>query len=106
VKFAQAVFFLEKAAKYLSESKGMQESLPFICGGDFNSLPVSSVLSVFYGEDFGDDSKQPSAWSLPESIPQARLDLYKQIDQMRMRKAKNDMFSPLAGHLRSAYDKF
>ena len=47
VKFAQAVFMLEKSAKYVRENGGV----PFICGGDFNSLPNSSVLSAFYGEN-------------------------------------------------------
>ena len=51
VKYAQTAFLMEKAAKYIQEHKGMAFSLPFICGGDWNSMPISSVLSAFYGED-------------------------------------------------------
>ena len=47
VKYAQAVYLIEKAAKYVRDNGGV----PFICGGDFNSLPVSSVLTAFYGEN-------------------------------------------------------
>ena len=51
VKFAQAVYLLERSAKYVRTHKGNEETLPFICCGDFNSLPISSVLSVFYNEN-------------------------------------------------------
>ena len=51
VKFAQAAYLIEKAAKYVTENKGARENIPFICGGDFNSLPISSVLSAWYGEN-------------------------------------------------------
>ena len=66
VKFAQAVYFMERAAKYIRDNKGGARhnsmgtvsdtfTLPFIAGGDFNSLPISSVLSVFYNEDIESD---------------------------------------------------
>ena len=54
VKFAQAVYLLEKSAKYVRENGGV----PFICGGDFNSLPISSVLSAFYCENIEDDEER------------------------------------------------
>ena len=51
VKFAQACYYLEKLAKYIRDNKTTTETLPFISGGDFNSLPVSSAMSAFYGEN-------------------------------------------------------
>jgi len=60
---------MEKAAKYVKENKGMGKSMPFICGGDFNSMPVSSVLSAIYGEDIEETSDlKPSTWQLPASL--------------------------------------
>ena len=39
----------------------MNQSLPFIMGGDFNALPISSVMSAFYGEDIeAEDPLKPS----------------------------------------------
>ena len=68
IKFAQACFLIEKAAKYVREnSSGATEQMPFICGGDFNSFPVSSVLSAFYAEDIeGKDlsNDKGSTWSI------------------------------------------
>ena len=69
VKFAQAVYFIERAAKYVRVNKSASEddSLPFISGGDFNSLPMSSVLSAFYNEniesgDYVKANEMPSVW--------------------------------------------
>jgi hypothetical protein len=78
VKFAQAVCYMERAAKYIRDNKGGArsnslstvsdtDSLPFISGGDFNSLPISSGLSAFYNEDIESDdltkaTEQPSVW--------------------------------------------
>ena len=52
LKFAQHAFFLEKAAKYIRDNRGDKETLPFICGGDFNSLPISSVMNIYHDENF------------------------------------------------------
>lgn len=87
LKFAQAAFFLEKAANYVSEHKGMRHSLPFICGGDYNSLPISSVLSAFYGENIESSKQGPSEWSIPATMPQAQKDLYWKVNEKLMRKA-------------------
>lgn len=64
---------MEKAAKYIKEHKRQNgENTPFILGGDFNSLPISSGLSAFYGEDIEvDDSRAPSQWNLPQDLPAA-----------------------------------
>ena len=65
VKFAQAVLLLQKAAAYMRANT--VGSTPFICGGDFNSLPISSVLSAFYNEPLTDFSEEasPSTWHVP-----------------------------------------
>lgn len=52
VKFAQASYVVEKAASF-TRKHSLDESVPlplFICG-DYNSLPVSSVMSLFHDED-------------------------------------------------------
>ena len=51
VKFAQAAYYIEHIARYILKNKGNEDTLPFITGGDFNSLPISSVLSAFYNEN-------------------------------------------------------
>ena len=48
VKHAQALFLMEKGASFLKKNG---QDLPFFIGGDYNSEPVSSVMSVFHSED-------------------------------------------------------
>ena len=71
VKYAQAAFFIERAAKYIRENSGNDGySLPFISGGDYNALPISSTLSAFYDEDIeGSNEMAPSLWQLPKDLP-------------------------------------
>ena len=69
IKFAQACFYMEKIAKYIRDNKTTTESLPFISGGDFNSLPISSVLSAFYDESIecsqaDREDNWPSVWTV------------------------------------------
>lgn len=96
VKFAQAAFLVDKAAKYVRENG----NAPFICCGDFNSLPVSSVLSVFYGENIEDEDK----WSaLTSSVNDSDRHFYRDVNKLLQRKAENGLLEPLFGHLQSAY---
>ena len=76
VKFAQAVYFMKEAAKFCREKADdvTNSSIPFISGGDFNSLPVSSALSVFYNEqmNFEDPEareRNSSVWQIPFNMP-------------------------------------
>ena len=105
VKFAQAAYLLERAANYVRDNKGMRHSLPFICGGDFNSLPISSVLSAMYGEDITntDSDKPASLWTVPNDCPEAQRALYTKVNQTLMRKADSGVLSPLFGCVKSAY---
>ena len=80
VKYAQAVYYIERIARYLKKH-GTSDSfpftvkeLPFISGGDFNSLPHSSVMSVFYNENIerqpqdAIESKRSSKWTIPGNV--------------------------------------
>ena len=52
VKYAQAYLMLERSARYLNKHKTSSGlPLPFIMAGDFNSLPVSSAMSLLHNED-------------------------------------------------------
>ena len=51
VKYAQAVYSIERAAQFVRQNMAGKETLPFIMGGDFNALPISSAVSAFYNED-------------------------------------------------------
>ena len=61
--------------------------LPFVLCGDFNSHPVSSVLSAIYGEDIEDEK---SSWTIPYNYiePPIRKQ-YKNINKMYMDKLKD-----------------
>ncbi len=48
VKYAQALYLKERAALFL-QTHGVD--LPLVIGGDFNSEPVSSVMSLLHSED-------------------------------------------------------
>lgn len=107
VKYAQAVYFLEQCAKYIRVNKGMEETLPFICGGDFNSLPISSVLSVFYGEDIEDyqgKGRTPSRWTIPGDLPPSKLRVYSECSKRLRRMVSQGSLDPLLGTLASAYE--
>ena len=60
---------MEKAAKLVRDTAGADGSVPCIFGGDFNSLPISSVLSAFYNENIETKDEEtlftnPSIWQL------------------------------------------
>ena len=76
VKFAQAIHYIERAAKYIKASVAAsgRDSMPFISGGDFNAQPVSSAMSVFYNENiekYGDEVS-PSTWRIPADFERER----------------------------------
>ena len=94
VKFAQTAFLMEKAAKYIELHKNMDESLPFICGGDWNSMPVSSVLSAFYGEDVEEQQDmQPSQWIIPEDASAENRQVYQKVHKRLKRKREGSIFT-------------
>ena len=77
VKFAQAIHYIERAAKYIKASvaSSSRDSMPFISGGDFNSQPVSSAMSVFYNENIiekDSDEVSPSTWRIPDDFERER----------------------------------
>lgn len=119
VKFAQAICYIEKAAKYVRDNKGGarhssmssvndENSLPFISGGDFNSLPISSVLSAFYNEnieagDYVKTNEAPSLWQIPTDLPKETKEKYKTLNKLFQRKVNMGQMDPIIGHLQSAY---
>lgn len=87
VKYAQAIYYMERIAKYIRENKGMSDSLPFISGGDFNSQPISSGLSAFHNEDIESspallELECPSVWTIPSELSKERKDIYKKLNSM------------------------
>ena len=77
--------------------------LPLVLSGDFNSMPVSSVLSAFYGEDIEDD--ETCTWPCPQV---KRLkSKYVQVNTLYKRKRQLGHFKPVLGNtgrLQSAYN--
>ena len=74
--------------------------MPFVCGGDYNSLPVSSVASVFYGENI----ENAVSWPLcTASVSEDDKHFYREVNQMFQRKANGGLIDPLFGNLKSAY---
>ena len=63
VKYTQANFVRSKLAEFMRRECGTL--VPVIMCGDFNSLPVSSVVSAFHGEDI--ESKE-SSWTIPKEL--------------------------------------
>eukprot|EP00351_Strombidinopsis_sp_SopsisLIS2011_P001457 CAMPEP_0116879584 /NCGR_PEP_ID=MMETSP0463-20121206/11393_1 /TAXON_ID=181622 /ORGANISM="Strombidinopsis sp, Strain SopsisLIS2011" /LENGTH=95 /DNA_ID=CAMNT_0004529069 /DNA_START=512 /DNA_END=799 /DNA_ORIENTATION=+ len=57
VKFAQGLYYLKKVAEFARlHKKEESDKLPIIMAGDFNSMPNSSVLSLFDNTDLNDDN--------------------------------------------------
>lgn len=58
IKFAQAAYVLEQGASFARRhTLYNQVPLPLFICGDYNSMPISSVMSLFHDEDiesFGD----------------------------------------------------
>ena len=48
VKHAQALYLIQRACKFM---RNYGTELPLFIGGDFNSEPISSVMSVLHSED-------------------------------------------------------
>ena len=108
VKYGQAIYYLERIAKYIRENKGMSETLPFVTGGDYNSLPISSVLSAFYDEDIEIspafiEEMSPSAWTIPTELSKVVKDSYKKQNKNFKRKVKSGLMDPIIGNLETAY---
>lgn len=84
VKFAQAAHYLERTARFCRRKNfTLEDSLPFISGGDFDSLPVSSALSVFYNENVEAplDAQSPSTWKIPRQWDPSRRQKYHKINK-------------------------
>ena len=89
VKYAQAVYFLETVNDYLRANSKAEESIPFISGGDFNALPISSVLSAFYLEDIEskEEEKVPSSiWRPSSDTTKETKQIYKSLNK-RLKEA-------------------
>ena len=69
IKFAQASYVMERGAAFVRKhSDAIDSALPIFICGDYNSTPVSSVMSLFHDEDIeAKQSKQSqqSRWALP-----------------------------------------
>jgi len=59
IKFAQASYVLERGAAFVRKHSVAEEStLPIFICGDYNSTPVSSVMSLFHDEDIEGSKKR------------------------------------------------
>lgn len=113
---------MEKVAKYIRDNKGGdrhssmssvndENSLPFISGGDFNALPISSVLSAIYNENIEDGdyvkaNEVPSLWQIPATLPKETQNKYKTLNKLFKRKVDMGQMDPIIGHLQSAYQHY
>ena len=50
MKYAQAAYMMERATRFYIKNS-TSKVIPLVLCGDYNSLPVSSVMSVFHKED-------------------------------------------------------
>lgn len=113
VKHAQAVYLLKEASGFVAASKlkislidadFTEDSIAFVQAGDFNSLPMSSVMSVFHNEDI--TSNNPSMWQIPHFADQEVKDFYLASNKL-LRQLESDMnLAPLQGNLNSAYNLY
>ena len=111
---------MEKAAKLVRDTAGADGSVPCIIGGDFNSLPISSVLSAFYNENIESTDEEtllmnPSVWQLENppfintnsnQIPQEKQEMYKTLNKILARKIDYGHLDPLIGNLQTAYQNY
>lgn len=70
IKFAQASYVLERGASFARKhTLDESETLPIIICGDYNSAPISSVMSIFHDEDIegyaSRKTQSPSCWQIP-----------------------------------------
>ena len=68
---------------FLDNTGEVSKTLPMIFGGDFNSLPVSSVLSAFMFEDL---TAQDSSWKFPEDLESSKKDKYLEMNKRFKKK--------------------
>ena len=88
IKFAQASYVLEKGSGFARRHRyDNQMELPIFICGDYNSMPISSVMSLFHDEDiegFGERSaSQVSRWQLPaeKSKQDAKNEITKKVNK-------------------------
>ena len=131
IKFAQASYVMEKGALFAQKhTLDDKQTLPIIICGDFNSSPVSSVMSIFHDEDIEGYSnrraeREISCWRMPEA-PQGPSNfesastssglnlqssqgirrLYQIANQMYIQKKHAGSMEPLAGNLESVYSLY
>ena len=74
---------------FLDNTGELSKTLPMILGGDFNSLPVSSVLSAFMFEDL---ASEDCSWKFPSDLEDAKRDRYL---EMNKRFKKKQLLSKL-----------
>ena len=68
---------------FLDNTGEVSKTLPMIFGGDFNSLPVSSVLSAFMFEDL---TAKDSSWKFPKDLESSKKDKYLEMNKKFKKK--------------------
>ncbi len=72
----------ERAALFLNQNGN---DLPIFIAGDYNSEPVSSVMSLLHSEDIElpyDPIKYPSQWQIPEGTDVGSCEYYQLTNQI------------------------
>ena len=85
---------------FLDNTGELSKTLPMILGGDFNSLPVSSVLSAFMFEDL---AAEDCSWKFPSDLEDAKRDKYLEMNKRFKKKQLLSKLEPIQGKLQSAY---
>ena len=83
----------DRNGSFSDKFQTVNQSLPLILCGDFNSLPVSSVLSAFHCENIEDPAT--SSWTIPTDIEEAKQERYKTINKMYKRKLLLKQMGPI-----------
>ena len=78
IKHAQSVYFIERASAFVKKHS-QQETIPFFCGGDFNSGPISSVMSVIHHESilkYENEVVHGASWTIPVTMKTKYQNMY------------------------------
>ena len=114
VKHAQAVYALLQASTFVRESviqiglidpefaESGQTSVPLLFAGDFNSMPVSSAMSPFHGEEI----EHQSQWKIPIFAVEKDKAFYRHTNEIYKRLRNEGRLEPLDGRLNSAYNLY
>ena len=100
---AQALYLKERLQLFL-ESNG--RGLPVVLGGDFNSSPLSSVMSIMHSEDILESGGGESVFRIPADATEQQAKYYNLIARLYRSLRDEGKLSLVDNNLTSAYNKY